>query len=338
MGWCSNITGTKRRLLPLLFLVCVAQISATDPLRVDPELPQYQKVAGLSGHLTSVGSDTLSTMVTLLAEGFREAYPNTHVQVEAKGSATAPPALQEGTAQIGAMSRLMKREEIAAFERKLGYPPLAIGIAIDAIAVFVNRQNPLEQLSLPELDAIFSKTRRLAYPESIQIWQQLKVSGALSRYPIRTYGRNAASGTYGFFKMVVLDQGDFLDRVKEQPGSSSVVMSISEDPTGIGYSSLGYRTSGVKVLRLAQSRDGDAYAPTDQNVLEGRYPLTRMLYLYVVKPPDQPLPKIVEEFLNFALSRQGQELVLSAGSISLSQELATRERQRYQQSPKGAAL
>jgi phosphate transport system substrate-binding protein len=298
-------------------------------LRVDPNLPDYQKVAGLSGQITSVGSDTLSTMVTLLAEGFHDVYPNTLIQVEAKGSATAPPALQEGTAQVGAMSRLMKREEVATFERELGYPPLAVGVAIDAIAVFVNRENPIDAISIPELDAIFSKTRRLAYPESIRVWRQMDVFSHLGRYPIRAYGRNSASGTYGFFKMVALGNGDFRDSVKEQPGSSSVVMSVSEDPTGIGYSSLGYRTSGVKVLRLSASRDAMAFAPTDANVLRGDYPLRRMLYLYVVKPPDEPLPRIVTEFLNFALSRQGQELVVTSGSIPLSHSLAEEQRKLF---------
>lgn len=334
MRWRPGTIGILLVTCFVFYINSFAQVT-NEAIRVDPTLQDYQKVSGLSGQITSVGSDTLSTMVTLLAEGFHEIYPNTIIQVEAKGSATAPPALLQGTAQIGAMSRLMKREERDTLQNRLGYPPLAVGIAIDAIAVYVNRDNPLQKLSLPELDAIFSKTRRLAHPESIRVWQQLKVSHPPGRYPIRIYGRNSASGTYGFFKMVALGNGDFRDTVKEQPGSSSVVMSISEDPTGIGYSSLSYRTSGVKVLRLSQTRNDEAYAPSDLNVLSGRYPLSRMLYLYVVKAPQSPLPKIVEEFLKFALSRQGQELVIRSGALSLSRQLAQQERARFL--PDGAA-
>ncbi len=294
---------------------------------VDKDVAAYAKVSGVAGNLSSIGSDTLNNLMTFWAESFSAAYPSVRVQVEGKGSSTAPPALIEATAQLGPMSRAMKPDELDAFEKKFGYPPTQIRVAVDALAVYVNKDNPLEKLTLPQVDAIFSKSRRCGEAAPFDTWGALAVQGTLAAQPIRLYGRNSASGTYGYFKETALCGGDFRDTVKEQPGSASVVQGVTEDKLGIGYSGLGYKTSGVKALALAKDAKG-AFATTDsEEVYAGKYPLARFLYVYVNRAPGKPLDPLTDQFLRFVLSREGQEIVLKDGYLPLKvgvieQELA----------------
>jgi phosphate transport system substrate-binding protein len=238
-----------RSLLRLAALASVLpSVAAAQQVQVDAKVPAYQPMPGVRGNLGSIGSDTLNNLMTFWSEGFRKLYPGVRIQVEGKGSSTAPPALIEGTAQFGPMSRKMKDSEIQAFEKKYGYPPTQIHVAVDALAVYVHRDNPLGELTLPQVDAIFSKNRLCGAPTRLATWSEVGLNGPLATRPIRLYGRNSASGTYGYFKEVALCEGDFADTVKEQPGSASVVQGVSEDPQGMGYSGIGYRTSGVKAL------------------------------------------------------------------------------------------
>ncbi|HLE84778.1 MAG TPA: phosphate ABC transporter substrate-binding protein [Thermoanaerobaculia bacterium] len=292
---------------------------------VDPDLPAYAKTSGVSGSLSSVGSDTLNNLMTLWAESFGRQYPSVRVQIEGKGSSTAPPALIEGTAQIGPMSREMKPSEIDAFEEEFGYEPTRIRVAIDALAVYVHKDNPLDELTLPQVDAIFSKARACGYPEEISTWGGAGLDGEWAARPLSLYGRNSASGTYGYFKEHALCDGDYKDTVKEQPGSASVVNGVTGDLAGIGYSGIGYKTSGVKALALA-AEDGAEYFGTDsENVYAGRYPLSRFLYLYVNQAPNQPLDPLVRELLTFVLSREGQQIVVKDGYLPLSAAIAREE-------------
>jgi phosphate transport system substrate-binding protein len=294
-------------------------------IKVDENLKDYAIVGGVSGNLNSVGSDTLNNLMTYWAEEFRAKYPNVNIQVEGKGSSTAPPALIQGTAQLGPMSRKMKDSEIEKFEERYGFKPTAIGVALDSLGVFLNKDNPIDALSLQQLDAIFSKNRKGGAPEDITVWGQLGLKGEYAMMPISIYGRNSASGTYGYFKKHALFKGDYKDTVKEQPGSASVVQSVTEDKGGIGYSGIGYKTSGVKAIALSK-KDGDtAYEPTYENVLNGKYPLGRMLYIYVVKKPNEPLPKLVEEFLRFVLSKEGQKIVVKDGYLPLPAKVAEQQ-------------
>jgi phosphate transport system substrate-binding protein len=299
-------------------------------VQVDPALPSYQKTSGVSGNLNSVGSDTLANLMTLWAEGFRKQYPNVRVQIEAKGSSTAPPALISGTAQIGPMSREMKAEEIDQFEKKYGYKPVAIPVAIDALAVYVNKDNPLEQLSIQQVDGIFSKGRACG-GKGVASWGQAGVSGGdWGGKPISLYGRNSASGTYGFFKENALCKGDFKDTVKEQPGSASVVQGITEDLYGIGYSGIGYKTSGVKTLKLAK-KGGTGFFGTDpETVYSGKYPLSRFLYVYVNDAPNKPADPLVREFVKYILSEEGQQVVVKDGFLPLRNEMAQKELTKLQ--------
>jgi phosphate transport system substrate-binding protein len=295
---------------------------------IDGEIKPYTKVSGISGNLNSIGSDSLVNVMTLWGEGFRKLYPNVNTPVEGKGSSSAPPALIEGTAQIGPMSREMKQSEIDEFDKKYGYKPTQIKVAIDALAVYVNKDNPLDKLTLPQLDAIFSKARKSGAPNDITTWGQLGLTGDWAAKPISLYGRNSASGTYGYFKEHALFKGDYKDTVKEQPGSASVVQGIAEDRFGIGYSGIGFKTSNVKALMIAE-KEGGAYGGTDaETVYAGKYPISRYLYLYVNKAPNKPLDPLVAEFLKFALSRDGQEIVVKDGYLPLKAKVQGEELQK----------
>lgn len=255
--------------------------------------------------------------MTYWAEGFNRVYPNVRVQIEGKGSTTAPPALISGTAQIGPMSRAMKPTEIDAFDKKYGYKPIEIKTALDALAVYVNKDNPIKGLSLPQVDAIFSKTRKGGYKQDIRIFGQLGLTGEWAKRPISLYGRNSASGTYGFFKERALFKGDYRNEVKEQPGSASVVQGVTEDRYAIGYSGIGYKTSGVHAVPLS-FKEGEPYQEAEmENVMSGSYPLARFLYVYIHKKPGQPLDPLIREFVKFILCREGQEVVIKDGYIPL---------------------
>lgn len=313
-----------RRLQTAAVLLGLAAPASAQQVQVPAGIPPYQKAAGVTGNVTSVGSDTMNNMMALWAESFRRVYPNLKIQIEGKGSSTAPAALIAGTAQFGPMSRPMRSTEIDQFEAKYGYKPTQFRTAYDALAVYVNKDNPLERLTLAQADAVFSKTRRRG-GKAAATWGGLGLSGEWSARPISLYGRNSASGTYGFFKEHVLRNGDYRDQVKEQPGSASVVQGVTEDRYGIGYSGIGYRTSGVKPVALAE-KEGAAYSTGSyQDVVSGKYPLARFLYVYVNKAPGRPLDPLVREFLRLMLSREGQAVVVKDGYLPLTAEIVKQE-------------
>lgn len=290
---------------------------AVHAAEVDPGIPQYERTSGVSGNLSSVGSDTLANLMTLWAEDFKRLYPNVNIQIQAAGSSTAPPALTERTSNIGPMSRMMKDNEIEAFESRYGYKPTAIPVAIDALAVFVHKDNPIEGLTIPQVDAIFSSNQRCGYDEAITNWGQLGMQGPWQRRDLQLFGRNSVSGTYGYFKEVALCDGDYRNNVNEQPGSASVVQSVSTSINGIGYSGIGYRTSSVRAVPIARNADGEFFEASPENAVAGNYPLARFLYVYVNKEPNKPLPPLEREFVKSILSQSGQGIVLKDGYIPL---------------------
>lgn len=286
-------------------------------VKVDEGVPSYAKVSGVSGNINSVGSDTMNNLMTFWCEGFAKFYPNVKCQIEGKGSSTAPPALIEGTSQFGPMSRMMKSKEIDAFEKTAGYKPTAVPTSIDALAVYVNKDNPVKCLSIKQVDAVFSKNRKCGGPGDISVWGAAGLGGKWANKPISVYGRNSASGTYGYFKKKALCKGDYKDTVKEQPGSSAVVQGVTEDLGGIGYSGIGYKTSGVKAVELARTAEKGCFAPSLENVVGKKYPLGRYLYLYVNKKPNEALDPLRLEFLKYVLSRQGQRIAIKDGYLPL---------------------
>lgn len=284
---------------------------------VDPSLPDYVKASGVAGNLSSVGSDTLANLMTLWAESFKRNYPNVNIQIQAAGSSTAPPALTEATANIGPMSRKMKDKELDAFEKKYGYKPTAVPVAIDALAVYVNKDNPIQGMTIAQVDAIMSSTRKCGYATDVSSWGDAGLTGAWAAKSIQLYGRNSVSGTYGYFKKKALCKGDFKNNVNEQPGSASVVQSVSTSLNGIGYSGIGYKTSGVKAVALTKKEGAPFIDATAENALSGKYPLARFLYVYVNKKPNQPLAPLEREFIKMVLSKEGQKIVIKDGYIPL---------------------
>ncbi len=310
---------------PCLGLLVAAGVAASalaaEPA-LDPKLPDYKAASGVSGNLSSVGSDTLANLMTLWGEQYKRTYPNVNIQIQAQGSSTAPPALTEGTANLGPMSRKMKDEEVQAFEARHGYKPTAIPVAIDALAVFVNKDNPIKFLTLPQVDAIFSSTRKCGDPADVTTWGGVGLKGAWAAREIQLYGRNSVSGTYGYFKEKALCKGDFKTNVNEQPGSASVVQSVSTSVNAVGYSGIGYVTSGVRAVPLAK-KAGDPFVPAEAKyVLGGQYPLSRYLYVYVNKAPNKPVSPLEAEFIRMVLSKQGQTEVVKDGYIPLPAKIA----------------
>ncbi len=299
--------------------------SAVHAVDIDPNLMAYKSVSGVSGNLKSIGSDTLNNLMALWAEGFKASYPNVKIEIEGKGSSTAPPAMVSGTAHFGPMSRPMKAKEIDNFEKKYGYKPTPVRAAVDALAVFVHKDNPIKCLSMQQVDAIFSKTRKGGLDKDIANWGDAGLTGEWASKPISLYGRNSASGTYGYFKEVALFKGDYKDSVKEQPGSSTVVQGVASDKFAIGYSGIGYKTADVRAVPLSKNAGDKCYEAAAENAYAGTYPLARFLYVYVNRNPNQGLDPLRREFVRYVLSKEGQLATIKDGYFPVSKHLADQD-------------
>jgi len=315
------------RLTGVLALTLILAPAAFAGVKVDPDLPQYKSDGAVAGSIKSIGSDTMNNEMALWAEGFRGFYPDVKVEVEGKGSSTAPPALIAGTSNFGPMSRQMKSKEIDEFEKQFGYKPVQLRTSIDMLAVYVHKDNPIAGLTLQQVDAIFSKTRKGGATKDITTWGDLGLTGEWKNAPISLYGRNSASGTYGYFKDHALFKGDYKDSVKEQPGSSSVVQGVASDKFGIGYSGIGYMTSDVRAVPLSAETGPDAefMAAEPDNAYAGDYPLARFLYLTVNYKPGSQLDALRREFVRFVFSVQGQEVVVKDGYLPVPATVAREE-------------
>ncbi|MCP3127835.1 MULTISPECIES: PstS family phosphate ABC transporter substrate-binding protein [Shewanella] len=312
-----------KKLVGAMTLTAAGVFSATAMASIDPSLPTYEKTSGVSGNLSSVGSDTLANMMTLWAEEFKQMYPNVNIQIQAAGSSTAPPALTEGTSQFGPMSRKMKPNEVEAFEKHYGYKPTEIRVAIDALAVFVHKDNPIKGLTAEQVDGIFSSTHKCGGGD-IQRWGDLGLDGNWSAKDVQLYGRNSVSGTYGYFKEKALCKGDFKANVNEQPGSASVVQSVSQSLNAVGYSGIGYKTAGVKAVAIAK-KGNEFIEASAENAANGTYPLSRYLYVYVNKQPNKDLAPMEKEFIRYVLSKQGQQVVEKDGYVTLPKSVVAKD-------------
>ncbi len=286
----------------------------------------YRSAPGVYGTITSVGSDTLAGLMAIWAQRFKEIYPHVKFQIQASGSATASQALTQGSASIGPMSRVLSNQERASFSKRYGYPPTVLVVAVDAIAIYAEKNNPIDQLTLAQVDALFSITRLCGGPEPIMTWSQLGVSKFGDDKNIQLFGRNSASGTYDLFKQRALCEGDYLQGVNEMPSSSSVVQSVASSIGGLGYAALGYVNNNVKTLAL--SDDGQQfYSPNPDNLRTGLYPFTRNLYIIVNKPPNENLATLERTFLEFVLSAEGQSIVEENGYFGISDRVRKRQLQ-----------
>jgi phosphate transport system substrate-binding protein len=308
----------------LAALVLVGGLAVAQ-VQLDPALAAYKATSGISGNLSSIGSDSLNNLMTLWSESFQKFYPNVKVQIEGKGSSTAPPALIAGTAQLGPMSRTMKGTEVDQFEKKYGHKPTPIRTAVDALAVFVNKDNPIKCMTMAQVDAAFSKSRRYGFKEDIKTWGQLGLTGDWANRPVSLFGRNSASGTYGFFKEHALKNGDYKDEVKEQPGSASVVQGVTVDRYAMGYSGIGYTTSGVRAVPLAEKEGDKCHEATPDEAYSGQYPLSRFLFVYVNRAPGKALDPLTREFAKLVLSKEGQEVVVKDGYFPIPASIAKEE-------------
>jgi phosphate transport system substrate-binding protein len=317
--------NARALLLTGAILLTSVSSDAAGPPKLDPALTSYKAASGVSGNVSSIGSDTLNNLMTLWAEQFNKFYPNVKIQIEGKGSSTAPPALISGTAQLGPMSRPMKGSEIDAFERKFGYKPTEVKVAVDALAVYVNKDNPIKCMTMAQVDAVFSKSRRYGYKENVTTWGQLGLTGEWASRPLSIYGRNSASGTYGFFKEHALKNGDYKDEVKEQPGSASVVQGVTVDRYGIGYSGIGYATAGVRAVPLAAKEGGKCFAASPEEAYAGNFPLSRFLYVYVNRAPGKPADPITREFVKMIQTKEGQDVVIRDGYFPIPATVAKQE-------------
>ena len=297
-------------------------LATAQNVKVDPKLPHYKPTTGVSGNVASVGSDTMNNLMALWAEGFKRHYPGVQVEIEGKGSSTAPPALIAGKSTFGPMSRRMKAQEIDDFKKAYGYEPVALPTSIDMLAVYVHKDNPIAGLTLQQVDAIFSKTRNGGAKKDLRTWGDVGLTGEWADKPISLYGRNSASGTYGYFKKYALFKGDFKDSVKEQPGSSSVVQGVASDKYGIGYSGIGYKTADVRVVPLATEAGEEMVPATPANAYTGEYPLARFLYLYVNYRPGSHLDPLRAEFLKYVFSHEGQSDVIKDGYFPITAAIA----------------
>lgn len=312
----------KRAFFACVAIAGVMSATASAQVKVDPALPEYKAVQGVTGSLKSIGSDSMNNEMTLWSEGFAKFYPNVRVEIEGKGSSTAPPALINGTAQFGPMSRPMKDKEIDEFEKKFGYKPVGLPTSIDMLAVYVHKDNALKSLTLPQIDAIFSKTRKAGFKDDIRTWGEVGLKGAAAKEPISLYGRNSASGTYGYFKEHALKGGDYKDSVKEQPGSSAVVQGVATDKFGVGYSGIGYKTADVRAIAIAPAAGEDPVEATPDNAYSGEYPLSRFLYVYINVKPGTKLDPLRREFVKYIFSKQGQQDVIKDGYFPVTPEIA----------------
>jgi len=281
-------------------------------LDVDPQLPAYEPVPIGAALIKSVGSDTLGDLMRNWADEFAKLNPNVKIEVNSQGSATAPPALLDGVSQIGPMSRPMGSKEYEPFEKKYGYHPTSIPVAVDALAVYVNKDNPIQCLSIEQLDQIFSKTHLYSGGKNIATWGDAGLTGDWAMHPISLFGRNSASGTHDTFVDAVLRHGEFKDELKEQPGSAEVVKMVAADKYAIGYSGIGYLTAGVRTVPLA-AIPGECYDTSPTLTYSGKYPLARYLYIYLNKAPTKPLDPALLEFIKYILSRDGQMETIKTG-------------------------
>lgn len=305
----------------ILMITTVGSAKVIKASSIDNNLPEYQAVKGIKGHLSSIGSDTLANLMTYWSQQFTQHYPDVKFSIQAAGSSTAPSGLTEKISNFGPMSRKMKIKEQDEFENSFGYTPLAIPVAIDALAVYVNKENPIKGLTMPQVDAIFSSTNKCGYEGKISKWGDTGMSGSLSNDNIQLYGRNSISGTYGFFRNIALCKGQYKTEVNELAGSAAIVEKVSTEINSIGYSGIGYKTSGVRAVPLSMDVDKPYITASVESAISGEYPFARFLYVYVNKKPGQALPALEKEFLKLILSRQGQQSVTRDGYIALPAEV-----------------
>lgn len=294
------------------------------PITVDARLADYRRVDKLDGKIRSVGSSTLSNLINRWSEAFKLLYPTVEVDITGGGSSIAVAALLENRADLAPMSRPMNAKELSDFEAKFGYPPTRITVALDAIAIYVNKSNPLEALTLTQLDSVFSASHKRG-GESIKTWGQLGLSGEWADLDIQPKGPAKTHGMYTVFKEMVMGNGEYRYDLKSEPVSTSIVQNVGAEKSAIGFASYFFSSRRTRPLALSPTDGGPYFLPTQQNCLAGKYPLARFLYVYVNKKPGTTLNAVTGHFLGFICSKQGQETSAKEGNYPLNANVSVKE-------------
>jgi phosphate transport system substrate-binding protein len=338
-----------------LFAVAVALTLAAPPayalkyakpehhLKVDPAIPAW--VPGPleiqpEEEFNLVGADVMDEITLGWAKLFREAYPRLSVTMEARASGSGAPGLIEGRADAAPVGREMLPAEEKAFVDKFGYKPLAIRVATGSVGslgktaasvILVDKDNPIKGLTLDQLDAIYSTTRNRGHAD-ISKWGDLGLTGDWASRPIHLYGLKSPNGIEWFFKLNVMEGGDYKDNIEFVKGKgfthafTVAAEDMKEHPGGLTYAMLANVTPNVKVVPLAEKAGQPFVMPNVQSVYTHQYPLSRYVYIFVNKKPGQPLEPKTKEFLKLVLSRQGQDVVAKEGVyIPLTPEVAREE-------------
>jgi phosphate transport system substrate-binding protein len=316
-----------RALVQCLVWVCCSlpwALHAQARLQADAALPDYRRGGAVSGKINSVGSSTLTQLINRWADELRRIHPGLEFEVTGGGSGSAPPALLEGRADIAPMSRPMNAAEIATFRGKFGAEPTRITVGLDALAVFVNKNNPLKQISLQQLDALFSLTRKRGGTE-IKTWGQLGLTGQWADQPIRIYGPQSTQGMHSLFRADVLQGGEYRYDMRTEPVASGIAQSVGADDYAIGFASHVFTSARARALAVSAEPGGTPVQPTQLTAADGSYPLARGLYIYVLRKPGTPLSPALATFIQYVCSRQGQEGAAELGMYPLTVELAQKE-------------
>jgi phosphate transport system substrate-binding protein len=302
----------------------LAQAPQSDRSSVDPALADFRQGAAVSGVVRSVGSSTLSNLLFRWSAEFRRLYPEVEMHVIGGGSETALPALIEGRADLGPMSRPMREAESERFRQQFGYAPTRLTVAVDAIAVYVNKYNPLRQISLRELDGIFSALPKSGGPP-IRTWGQLGLEGEWAARKIIVKGPSPTQGMYGVFRSTVLQGGSYRLDMRPEPVASSIVQAVATEEGAIGFASQFLEAARTRALAIAREDGGPYLLPDAEHAIDGSYPLARKLFIYLNRPPGAALAPAVREFVRFVCSEQGQEIAARDGNFPLGAALAGRE-------------
>lgn len=300
---------------------------------IDGALAHYNPQSQIAGTFKVQGSETMYPLMSRLTMEFQRRQPKVAIDVKGGGSTKAvaeflqPPLsktgkvmlLEEraGSFKMIATSRELFDAEVKEFVAQHGYEPTAVPVAVDAVALYVHKDNPVSGLTLDQVDAMFSTTRNRGYKTAITQWGQVGLTDGWEKAPIQLYGRDRKSGTRAFFQDHCLAGGEFMSGLHEDPGAASVILDLSRDQLGIGYSGLGLLSSSVRVIPLAEAAGTPYVTPSAATVADQTYPLRRVLYLYIDKAPNVPLPAAAQEFLTFIMTQEGQEAVTKAGFFPL---------------------
>lgn len=299
--------------------------------KVDGGFVPYAPITKVEGTLESIGADSLMDVWEEWREAFKRVQPKVQIKASHVPVSRAIKAFLEEGATLIHMPREMKVDEFQIFQKKYGYQPTKLVVCYDAFIVFVNATNPIQEMGMDQLDAAYSSTRLAGYKadSTVETWGDLGVRGGdFSRRPINAYMRAEGLASRVTIQEMVLLKGKFKSSVKECSDWSGIAEAVMTDATGLGIGTLATWLSRNKTLALMPLQSREPVPPTQENVVSGKYPLSRTYYLYVNRAPGKDLPPVVAEFLQFVLSREGQVAVAQATLYPLPLEIAQMNKKR----------